>query len=227
MKNNYALFPVGRSCMLGVVLMVCLQGTSLANKDDINGFRDASFGSAKNVVMDAIVRDFGIARSQIKEIKDSRTGTELLEVELEKLDPITAPVKISYTLGYKCNCLIQVNVVWKLPETVTMTQRQDALVALSELARHFSNKPSWEGGEVITDRVPGEAKDGQTTNYFFFRGVTAANSAVSVWGAPVTMVKNKTAPGLVADIDKVKLLAVTYELNVKTPDLKKIDVERF
>lgn len=206
-----------------------------ADLPPIDGFRSARFGANEGIVRAAINKDFGVAADKIKEQADPRTATKSLEVALTKLEPINVPATISYILGYKCRCLIQVNVVWNLPENNTVAQRDEALVGASALAKHFAGK-SWSGGEVLSDRISGEPKEGLVTNYFFFRGVAPSGHAVTVWGAPVTLVKAKGSPpsadgknesGLTADIDKLRTIAVTYELNVKSPDLRRVSVDGF
>lgn len=181
---------------------------------------------------------------------DVCNGTKTLEVKLPKLDldhipvaigtqvttnprltidaqatanaPLTidAPVTISYILGYRCRCLIQVNIVWTLPEKITTGQRNNALSAIKTLSDLFS-KQLWNDAEVFEGRIFGKPEVKQITNYIFFRAMMSDYTAVTVWGAPVMIsgYGDKGASPRMADTSKLKTLAVTYELNTKRPDL--------
>lgn len=199
----------------------------------VSGFLHAQFGDREEIVIDAIKSDFG--NSQVIESlpKDAATGTKTLKIKLARLDPINLPATISYIFGYKCNCLIQVSVVWQLPKKITAKERKEFLTTISDLSRNFAAKP-WGSGEILTGRVSGEIKENQTTNYFFFRGVAEDHSAITVWGAPVTIVKAKSEPkresqqtSLTANIDALETVGVNYELNVKRPDLKRVSNQNF
>ena len=213
---------------LGMIFVLWIGFIPVAFAVIVSGFLHAQFGDKEGIVIDAIKSDFGKSQAIESLPQDAATGTKTLKIKLPSLDPINLPATLSYILGYKCNCLIQVSVVWQLPKKITAKERKDFLTTISELSRNFANRP-WGNGEVLTGRVSGEIKENQTTNYFFFRGVAEDHSAITVWGAPITIVKTKSASkreaqqtSLTANIDRLETLGVNYELNVKRPDLKRV-----
>lgn len=208
--------------------VLCIGVMQSAMAVTVNGFLRAQFGDKEEIVINAIKNDFG--KNQTIEIQpeDAATGTKTLKVKIASLEPINLPTTISYILGYKCNCLIQVSVVWQLPIKITPKERKQYLATISELSANFASRP-WGNGEILTGRVSGAITENKTTNYFFFRGVAEDHSAITVWGAPITIVKTKSAStdaaqktNLTANIDDLETLGVNYELNVKRPDLKRV-----
>lgn len=194
---------------------------ALAQAAEISGFRYAEFGASEAVLRQQIAEDFNISDTDIKGLEpDTCTGTQTLEVKLSRLGPIDAPATISYILGYRCRCLIQVNVIWILPESITTMQREKAFSAITTLSEFFSNQ-LWQGAEVFKGRIFGAPKENQVTNYIFFRAAMPDYTAVTIWGAPVVIAKqvyhDKTS--LTANTNILKKFAVTYELNIKRPDL--------
>ena len=195
----------------------------IALASEVRGFRYTEFGASEAILRQQIAEDFNVSDADIKTLEpDTCTGTQTLEVKLSRLGPIESPVTISYILGYRCRCLIQVNVVWTLPEDITKVQREKSFAAITTLSEFFS-KQLWKGAEVLQGRVFGTPKVNQITNYIFFRAVMPDYTAVTIWGAPVVIAKHVDANevSLTADTQSLKTLAVTYEVNIKRPDLMK------
>lgn len=218
---------------LGMICVLWIGLIPIGLAVTVSGFLHAQFGDKEEIVTEAIRSDFGNSQAIESLSKDAATGTKTLKIKLARLDPINLPATVSYIFGYKCNCLIQVSVVWQLPKKITAKERKEFLATISDLSKNFANRP-WGSGEILTGRVSGEIKENQTTNYFFFRGVAEDHSAITVWGAPVTIVKAKSEPeresqqtSLTANIDALETLGVNYELNVKRPDLKRVSNQNF
>ncbi len=216
-----------------VSLLIAIWSISCSYAVEVEGFLNAAFGSHEAIVVDAIKKDFGESQKIQFYPVDERTGTKTIEIKVPHFTPLDVPATISYILGYKCHCLIQVSVVWQLPQNITPAQRNSALENISKLVTAYSTKV-WTDGSILLGRVSDETKEGQTTNYIFFRGVASDSSAITVWGAPVIIVKNtsttpadKDKAALTANIDKLQTLGVSYELNVKKPDLKRVHTQSF
>lgn len=193
----------------------------IAQAAEVRGFRYAEFGASEAILRQQIAEDFNVSDTDIKTLEpDTCTGTQTLEIKLSRLGPIESPVTISYILGYRCRCLIQVNVVWTLPDNITKVQREKSFSAITTLSEFFS-KQLWKGAEVFQGRILGTPKVNQITNYIFFRAVMPDYTAVTIWGAPVVITKHVDANqvSLTADTQSLKALAVTYEVNIKRPDL--------
>lgn len=199
----------------------------VAHATEVEGFLHAQFGDSETIVIESIKADFGKNQEINFLPEDATTGTKTLKIKVNRLEPINLPATISYIFGHRCKCLIQVSAVWPLPKNITPKERNQFLQIISDMSKNFANK-TWENGEVFTGRVSGEIKENQVTNYFFFRGVAADQSAITVWGAPVIIVKNNSKqPSLTANIDSLDTLGVNYELNVKRPDLKRTSTQNY
>lgn len=200
---------------------------------EVDGFLQAQFGSVERIVIEAIKKDFG-AHQEISEVgEDTLTGTKTLQIQKVRVGEMELPADVSYIFGYKCKCLTQVIVSWQLPKNATFANRQKALEEITLVAKKIAER-SWDGGEILTGRVSNKIKEGDMTNYFFFRGVALDKSAITVWGTPVLIAKKtsfsqKTAEmsTLTANIDQLQKLGVNYELNIKKPDLKRLSSETF
>lgn len=193
---------------------------------DIQGFKSATFGSTEAVVLRSLQTDFDVKATDVVTTSDAVTGVRKLEVKLPKLEPIEEPATLTYLIGYKCKCLVQTNISWSIPEKSSKDRREGAMAAMASLLDHFKKK-DWKPSEVIEGRVAGELKEGVATNYIFFRGTNDRNSSVTLWGAPVTILKAKApAKGeseLTADVDTINQIVVSYELDYKTPDIKRFN----
>ncbi len=214
-------FFVQTKAFIRVLCIHVLVSGAIAQAAEISGFRYAEFGASEAVLRQQITEDFNISDTDIKILEpDTCTGTKTLEVKLSRLGPLDAAATISYILGYRCQCLIQVNVIWGLPENITTVQREKAFSAMITLGEFFSNQ-LWKDAEVFKGRILGAPKENQMTNYIFFRAVMPDYTAVTIWGAPVVIAKqvynDKTS--LAANTDRLKTFAVTYELNTRRPDL--------
>lgn len=216
-----------------MLFLIAMWSISRSYAAEVEGFLNAAFGSREDIVVDAIKKDFGESQKIQLYPVDEQTGTKTIEIKVPNFTPLDVPATISYILGYKCHCLIQVSVVWQLPQNITHAQRNSALENISKLVTSLSTK-AWADGSILLGRVSDEIKEGQTSNYVFFRGVASDNSAITVWGAPVIIVKNistaqadKGKATLTANIDKLQILGASYELNVKRPDLKRVYTQSF
>lgn len=179
--------------------------------------------------MRSIQSDFDVKASDVGITTDSITGVRKLEFKVAKIEPIEEPATVTHLIGFKCKCLVQTNISWTIPDRTSKDRREGAMAAMASLLDHFKKK-DWKPSEVIEGRVAGELKEGVATNYIFFRGTNDRNSSVTLWGAPVTILKAKPpakADELTADVDTINQIVVSYELDYKTPDIKRFNTTGF
>lgn len=204
--------------------------SSTAHAADVSGFRSARFGATESEVMKAIKNDLGVKEANVHRTQDATTRVTVLEVKLKAFTPMNLPATMTYVLGYKCNCLMQVGISWAFPDNASVEQRKTAMMGVGALVDRFT-KMKWEKDEVVTGRAMGEVKDGSDNALVFFRGQNKKNEAITLIGAPVKMSKNAKDPkkedSFAANIDEIKTISLSYEKDVVNPDIYKVDVSGF
>lgn len=124
---------------------------------DVKKFQSAYFGSREAAVKQAIVTDFNVKESDIEVSEDPRSGMRILEVSLPSFEPLEVPATVRYLFGYKCQCLNQVTVDWKLPELMTADKRDVLMMVVSKLVKKLSEK-DWLADQVLKGRAIGDVK---------------------------------------------------------------------
>ena len=217
---------IKRTFVAAAALSLLAIGSAHADAE-IDGFRSAHFGDNEKAVVDAATADFGVKPADILHTHDGNTKVTALAVKLKNFEPLNLPATLTYVLGYKCNCLTQVSVVWDFPSDITVDQRKTAMMGVGALVQHLQGR-GWDKDEVALNRVTGEVKDGSENAVIFFRGQNKAGSAATLLGAPVKMVKkDKKDENLSANVDGIKNILLTYEKDVANPDVYHIDVKGF
>ncbi|MFA4994239.1 MAG: hypothetical protein WC521_02925 [Bdellovibrionales bacterium] len=202
---------------------------SVAQAADVKGFRSARFGASEKAVIDAAVTDLGVKSADIQRAKDSVTKVTTLTTKLKSFAPLNLPALVTYVLGYKCNCLTQVGILWDFTGA-TEEQRKTAIVGVTALVNRFAGE-EWGKDETVMNRVTGDVKEGSTNVVVFFRGQNKDGGAITMAGAPVKMMKaskdSKKDDPLSANIDDLKTVSVSYEKDAANPDIFRVDVTGF
>lgn len=195
---------------------------------EVEGFRSARFGQKETEVTAAIAKDLGVKKTDIVHKENDEMGVTVLSARLSKFEPLDIPATISYVLGYKCRCLVQVTIVWDFPEKENENLRRMAMRGIGALAGKFIGE-KWGENETAVNRLPKEAKIGDKSALVFFRGQNSEGGAITLMGAPVLIEKskepNKTDP--VANVDHLKSVSLVYEQNAANPDVHRVDVSGF
>lgn len=133
------------AAMVGMLLL-CADTESLAQETDtareadgpmVAGFRSARFGMSKSETLDAMQRDFQLARTDIVEQLNDEDRTSSLMATVANIFPGSGPARVIYIHGYKQERLIQVNVLWGLPATGE-PDPQELVRTANLLRKHFS-----------------------------------------------------------------------------------------
>jgi hypothetical protein len=211
-----------------LLLLSLVAAASQAHADPVDGFRSAKFGADEKTVVQAAIKDLRVTDKDIQRIQDPSMQVTVLSVNMKNFAPLNMPATVNYVLGYKCNCLTQATVEWKVPDSVTPAQRGAALTGVAALVGHFSRE-NWGKDETVLNRVTGEPKEGSENAVVFFHGQNKkGGSAVTLIGAPVKMAKDKNKPdAMTANVDGMKAVSLVYERDAVNPDVRKIDVSQF
>lgn len=196
-----------------------------AHAADIKGFRSAQFGNNEAEVRAAIKKDLKVADSQIAKNKDDVAGVSTLQVTLKSFEPLDLPATITYTLGYKCSCLVQVAINWDGANVA-----RDPALFLNRLgALHgYLQRLGWEKDQVLTNKLLGEPKDGQDGVVLFFRGEDKNRAALSLLGMGVKVTTAKDASkNTDVNLDNIKSVVLVYDKNPQNPDLYTIEAGKF
>lgn len=197
--------------------------SSSVNAAEINGFRSARFGDNEAATKAAIVKDLRVSDSAIKTQTDEQSGVSVLTVELSAFEPMDLPAKITYTLGYKCKCLMQVAINWDASKISA-----DPAKFLNRLGvlNSYLQRQGWEEKQVMTNKLLGEPKDGKDGVVLFFRGETKNQSAVALLGVgvKVSVTKEKNTD---VNLDNIKSVLLVYDRNVQSPDVYSIEPGKF
>lgn len=215
---------------LGVLLGM---GAS-AQAYQVTGFRSAQFGQKEPEVIAAAMKDLGVKREAIEKKPDEALGVSVLSAKVVGFAPLELPATVNYVFGNKCNCLMQVNIVWAFPKTEIAGVRKKAMRGVGALVGKFMGE-KWGKDETLVSRLPKELKEGEESIIVFFRGQSADGSAITLAGAPVKLEKtlqNKEKPdakggGLVANVDKLQSVSLVYEKDTKSPDVARVNVNGF
>ena len=221
----YNLFNKAINKLIAVIIFHLIFGNFLYAAD-IPGFKSALFGSAEVAVIKSIQHDFGIKTADIVIQTDAISGMRILEIKMPKLEPMDESATLTYQMGFKCKCLVKVNIVWNIPDKNFKERRESAMAGMTSLIEHFKKK-DWKESDVIMGRLAGELTEGSASNYIFFRGINDRNSSITLWGSPVIITKvQKPAKGdsdLSANVDTINQIVVSYELDYKTPDIRRFN----
>jgi len=212
-----------RKIKMVVCALFTMHFACAVNAAEINGFRSARFGDNEAVTKSAILKDLRVAESAIKVKTDDQTGVSLLMVDVPQFEPMDLPAKITYTLGYKCKCLMQVAINWDASGISS-----DPAKFLNRLGvlNSYLQKQGWEDKQVMTNKLLGEPKDGKDGVVLFFRGETKTQSAVALLGVgvKVTVSKEKNSD---VNLDNIKSVLLVYDKNVQSPDVYSIEPGKF
>lgn len=115
---------------------------SSKNKAMVEGFRSARFGMKEKSVYKSIYKDFRISKKNVERQVHPLEKTVNLGITVHNLLPQSGPSKVYYVLGYKSNCLIQVNVVWGKP--VAAKPNADQVVNLANQLRKYFSEQGFE-----------------------------------------------------------------------------------
>lgn len=190
---------------------------------EIKGFRTAKFGDSESAIKTAIKKDFQIQDSAITTKSDQQTGVTVLEIALPIFEPLDLPAKVTYTMGYKCKCLMQVAINWNASGIAT-----DPAKFLNRLGvlHNYLQRLGWDEKQVMRNKLLGEPKDGQDGAVLFFRGETSSQAAVSLLGVGVKVAVSKEKNADV-NLDNIKNIILVYDRSVQNPDVYSIEAGKF
>jgi hypothetical protein len=210
------------------VASLALAGSAQAA--EVTGFRSAHFGASEKAVIAAASADLGIKPSEIHRAQDPVTKVTALTAKMKTFEPMPLAASVTYVLGYKCNCLTQVGILWDLPVTATTEQRKTAMISVGALVDRFMNQ-GWGKDDVFTNRVIGDVKEGSSNAIVFFRGQNKNGGAITLTGVPVKMVKavkdGKKEDAFSANVDEIRNISLSYEKDAANADIYRVDVTGF
>jgi hypothetical protein len=241
-------WEVKRGLLSAAVLAAMALGASAsapANEVPVTGFRAAQFGSDEKAVTEAVKKDLKVDGSAIQKTHDPIGKITTLSVKVPDFAPLDLPATVNYVLGYKCACLVQVNIGWTFPASATSEQRTTAMAGVVALVNRFASRP-WDKDMAVVNRAAGQVADGSENALIFFHGQNAQGSAITLLGGPVKMTKtsangapagdkksegaSKTdgaASPLAADVDGIKTVTLLYEKDAAHPDIYRPDADSF
>ena len=239
---------VKRGLLSTAVLAAMALGASpsaLASEVPVTGFRAAQFGTDEKAVIEAAKKDLKVDASAIRKTQDRIGKITTLSVNVPDFPPLNLPATVNYVLGYKCACLVQVNIGWTFPESATNEQRTTAMAGVVALVNRFASRP-WDKDKAVVNRAAGQVAEGSENALIFFHGQNAQGSAITLLGGPVKMTKtsangapsddkksesaSKTdgaASPLAADVDGIKTVRLLYEKDAAHPDIYRPDADSF
>jgi len=234
-----------RGLLSAVVLAAMALGVSasaLANEVPVTGFRAAQFGTDEKAVIEAAKKDLKVDATAIQKTQDPMARITTLSVKVPDFPPLNLPATVNYVLGYKCACLVQVNIGWTFPVSATNEQRTIAMAGVVALVNRFASRP-WDKDKAVVNRAAGQVAEGSENALIFFHGENAKGSAITLLGGPVKMTKTVTngapagdkkadsaskvdgaASPLSADVDAIKTVTLLYEKDAAHPDIYRPDI---
>src|ERR1700751_4618210 len=165
--------------------------SALANEVPVTGFRTALFGSDEKTVIEAVKKDPKVDGSAIQKTQDPVGRITTLSVKVADFAPLNLPATVNYVMGYKCACLVQVNIGWTFPASATSEQRTTAMAGVVALVNRFASRP-WDKDKAVVNRAAGQVAEGTENALIFFHGQNAQGSAITLLGGPVKMTKTPT-----------------------------------
>tara|TARA_B100000676_G_C18083963_1_gene853457 strand:- start:1923 stop:2573 length:651 start_codon:yes stop_codon:yes gene_type:complete len=181
----------------------------------IEGFRSAKFGTKEKNVLKAIAKDFKISKSNVKRKVNPLEKTTTLEIQVPKLFAIGGPAKIFYTMGYKSQKLMTVNIVWG-QSIDKKVDPQTVIDAANFLRNHFVKKEYKKEGFLANSRL-----DDATT--IVFRGKDKKNRMALLVLSFSKKEKNEDAQNATKNIS----LRLSYMVDPKNPDIYTIKENDF
>lgn len=219
--------------------------SALSNEVPVTGFRAAQFGTDEKAVIEAVKKDLKVDSSAIQKTHDPIGRITTLSVKVPDFAPLNLPATVNYVLGYKCACLVQVNIGWTFPASVTSEQRTSAMAGVIALVNRFASRP-WDKDKAIVNRAAGQVAEGSENALIFFHGQNAEGSAITLLGGPVKMTKtaangaqageknsesaskaDSAASPLSADVDGIKTVTLLYEKDAVHPDIYRPEADSF
>ncbi|WP_157646179.1 hypothetical protein [Burkholderia ubonensis] len=197
------------TAILMVVAIASASDVRPDQKEEIVGFGSANFGSAEDVVDLAIRKDF--AGSEVDSKNDDATGTQIKTIRTGRLSPFGVPARVIYRFGEN-KTLVQVDVIWDVDEG-ERSSVNSIKSSISDLIGLYSSR-NWTGGSKITGYFIGNAKEGDSTRFIFFRGISDQKRMIALVGWPVYARKGKDGGALSADISKIAKIKATYLLDI-------------
>ncbi|MBF0563314.1 MAG: hypothetical protein HQL37_15175, partial [Alphaproteobacteria bacterium] len=111
----------------------------------VDGFRSAKLGMTERDVREAIHKDFSLGEKDVTAGTNDVDGTHSMTVKVKDLLPDLGPGVVSYILGAKTQKLIQVNVVWGVPE-VAVAPLDTLVPAANKLRAYFARQGAYGKG---------------------------------------------------------------------------------
>lgn len=217
--ENSKLRDAFKQLPLVVFLSVVVVGAVASGmaETEVDGFESANFGSTEDVVRVAIKKDFADASVEAK--TDDVTGMRRWFVYVKSLPPFNVPAQIVYGFGYKTKTLTQIDIAWDL---MGANRRDPGAVrqAIGKLIDLYASF-DWVNGSVITGYFLGNVNVGNPLRFLFFRGISRQNRMIALLGWPVYAKSGKEGGGVEADFAKLQKLSVIYQLDARTPDVRR------
>ncbi|HLW79978.1 MAG TPA: hypothetical protein VKU44_10315 [Terriglobia bacterium] len=246
--KNAKRWEVKRGLLSAAVLAAMALGASasaLANEVPVTGFRGAQFGTDEKAVIEAAKKDLKVDATAIQKTQDPMGRITTLSVKVPDFPPLNLPATVNYVLGYKCACLVQVNIGWTFPASATNEQRTTAMAGVVALVNRFASRP-WDNDKAVVNRAAGQVAEGSENALIFFHGENLKGSAITLLGGPVKMTKTPAnggsagdkkaesaskvggaASALAADVDAIRTVTLLYEKDAAHPDIYRPDADSF
>ncbi|HEX7776959.1 MAG TPA: hypothetical protein VF449_10580 [Parvibaculum sp.] len=209
----------------------------------ISGFRSATFGDDETAVRAAIAKDFS-GGPTITKAESATEKTTLLAIRAKDVIPDSGIAEIVYILGYKSKGLIQVNLLWGTQVTPDVTDAQ--LGATAQILKQYFMGRGFVPSTIVHDKkmptgaivvFSGADAEGRLVRLMYQEAlIEAAPPASAVnpqtdpkTGKPAAVAKNAKAASPAEKIAprRVAALRLSYIVDVKNPDIFKIDKGQF
>lgn len=201
--------------LLAGLLGVATAGATAAEPGGyrIDGFRSARWGMSLPDVRAAAALDLGVMPEAIEAGPNPVDGTMVLIAGVPRIDPGPVPPAISYVFGARSGTLIQITIIWSIPDA-TDAQRQSLAAAGQRLVRYFKTQPV----------QPPVANDGGVAG----PGRVILYRAEDSRGASIQVSLNGVAFDVIAEGKRMPAAAPTgtavlrlaYISNTKAPDIE-------
>ncbi len=182
-----------------------------AKTASVEGFRSARFGMTEAEVRKALRKDFGLGDSEIVRSENAVEKTTALQITVNDLLPDSGAAKVGYVFGYRSKHLIQVNVVWGVPEPKPTTEN---LSATANILRGYFLGQGFAPDKVMTKA---QLNDGSVIE---FRGIDDKGRMALLLFINIPQESGAADEGTPAQ--QTLSLKLSYLLNPDNPDIFKI-----
>jgi hypothetical protein len=156
----------------------------------IEGFRQARFGTNEEQVRQAIRKDFPGAAASLASAVHPSEKTTILSLNVTDLLPHTGKARISYIFGYRSKKLIQVNVLWSSDGSAAA---DETIVGTANALRDYFASENFRADTIVANRQVAEntilvfrGSDDQKRTVLLVLGGVAASARSEEKKAPKT-----------------------------------------